>query len=369
MTSFYSSASNFSGAEVGGVDPRTGLFNISLPLIKLLSGSLAGPPLSLALHYSPLSTINNGFGIGFELNLSSYDTHTGKLLLSTGEEYRVSSSGKIVKQKKLNNFAFKKLDDANCQIVYKSGLIEHLSLHKSVFVPSRISGPCGRSLNLRWSSKYTPARLTQVSDGDGTVLCSMAYPDESYATTTFTVLPDDNERSYDTIFKFTNEHLVKVTCHMVEPALVWTFDYDDVGPKKGCRAITTVAAPTGLIEQVRYYSEEGMAFPDIAKLPALPCVQRHTVSPGGGQAKSVTQWTWTKNNYLGNNAGLNQWQPDTDGMLNILLSDYQYGSTADLMSSDGKTVLSSVTRRYNSYHLQESEAMLKDGKKHTKTTQ
>ncbi len=97
--SFYSQAGNFISATLGGVDPRTGLFNLSLPLVNLHSAKLAGPALALSLQYSPLSSDNEGFGRGFALNLTRYNLPARKLTLSTGEEYRVSSSGTVVKQK------------------------------------------------------------------------------------------------------------------------------------------------------------------------------------------------------------------------------------------------------------------------------
>lgn len=188
---FYSQANNFISSVQGGVDPRTGLFNINLPLVSLHSGKLAGPEMALSLQYSPLSPVNEGFGKGFSLNLTRYDTDTGKLMLYTGEEYPVSSNGATVKQKKLKNFIFRKIDDNNCLVIHKSGLTEHLSLRKSVYVPTRITAPDGRGLTLTWKSAYTPPRLARVTDDDGVVLFSAAYPDASVASTRFSLLPED----------------------------------------------------------------------------------------------------------------------------------------------------------------------------------
>lgn len=106
--SFYSAAGNFISAIKSGVNPRTGLFNVSLPLISLRTGDLAGPGLALNLSYSPLSSEDEGFGRGFTLNLSRYDSRARKLYLSTGEEYRISSSGNAVIQQRFRNFIFKR---------------------------------------------------------------------------------------------------------------------------------------------------------------------------------------------------------------------------------------------------------------------
>lgn len=368
-STFYSQAGNFISSVQGGVDPRTGLFNVSMPLVNLHSCRLAGPALALSLQYSPISSLNEGFGTGFSLNLTRYDTATGKLTLSTGEEYRVSVGNFSVKQKKLKNFIFKKTNEKSCQVIHKNGLTEYLSLRKSVYVPTRIAAPDGRGLTLKWSSDYPSPRLIGITDDDGAVLCSVTYPDASVASTHLYLLPDDNISGYGVIFHFTNEYLVRVTSKADTPALEWTFDYDDVGPQKNYRAIAGLTSPTGLKEKVTWYKDRGMEFPEASGLPALPCVFQHTLIPGAGQPRSTTQWSWTQKNYLGKDAGLNQWQPDSDSMLNILLADYQYGSTATMMESDGSTVISTVTRRYNSYHLQVSQTTLRGGKTYSQTTE
>ncbi|UWS33255.1 RHS repeat domain-containing protein [Erwinia pyrifoliae] len=360
--SFYSHAGNFISATLGGVDPRTGLFNLSLPLVNLHSAKLAGPALSLSLQYSPLSSDNEGFGRGFALNLTRYNLAARKLTLSSGEEYRVSSSGTTVKQKKLKNFIFENTGNSTCRVIHKFGLIENLAQYGSLFLPTLITAPDGRSLNFVWSSSHSPSRLVRVTEDDGTVLCAISHADESVATVALDVLPDSVESAYRMVFKFTNAHLVRVTSTADAVPPTWNFLYEDVGPGNDYRVITSLTSPTGLTEKVAYYADRGMAFPDIAGLAALPCVHMHKISPGGGQPLIVTQWEWTENNYLGRDSGQNQWQPDTDQMLDILLNDYQYGSTAKVLDMDGSTILSALTRRYNSYHLQVMESTLRSGK-------
>ncbi|WP_265015335.1 hypothetical protein [Wolbachia endosymbiont (group B) of Camptogramma bilineatum] len=230
--SYYTSAGNFISAVQGSVDPRTGLFNVHLPLANAQANALMGPMLSLTLLYSPLSTVDNGFGKGFRLNFSRYDKNTRQLLLSNGEEYRMGNNDQV-QQQKLKSFIFKKLDNNTCQIVYKSGLIEHLSLRSGeIYVPSQISSADGRTLNLTWDSSFSPARLTQITDDEGTLLCSVTYPDITSADTIFTLLPGKANLSYKIIFKFHNGMLEKVTSEAVNPGLVWSFGYEYIGPQK-----------------------------------------------------------------------------------------------------------------------------------------
>lgn len=366
-SSYYTSAGNFISAVQGGVDPRTGLFNLHLPLANTHANALMGLMLSLGLFYSPLSVTDHGFGTGFRLNLSRYDTTTWQLLLSSGEEYRVGSNGRL-KQQKLKNFIFQKRDDRNCRIVYKSGLVEHLALRRGgVYVPIRIVSAAGRALNLTWTSHFLPARLTTITDDSGRVLCSVQYPDDGFATTRFTLLPGKAEIKH--VFRFTNELLVKLVSRTATDELAWGFDYEDIGPAGRYRAITAVKTPTGLKEKVRYYTDEDsmMAFPDIARLSPLPCVHRHTLIPGGGQPRSVTTWSYTRNNYLGKNAPMNEWRSDQDQMLHILLPDYRYTSTERHLDADGNTACK-ITRAYNSYHLLVSERTEREGKIYTRET-
>lgn len=369
-SSHYTSAGNFISAVQGSVDPRTGLFNVHLPLANIHTNSLMGPALSLDLLYSPLSTVNNGFGSGFRLNLSQYNANTRQLLLSNGEEYRVGNNEQV-KQQKLKNFIFKKTDENTCQIIYKSGLIELLTLHSGeIYVPTKISSAGGRSLNLTWDSSFSPARLTEVIDDEGVRLCSVTYPNIISIATVFTILPYKTNLSHKMTFTFINERLKKVSSDAVDHALVWSFDYDNIGPQGSYRAITAVHSPTGMIEKVSYYTQtkDSMAFPDIAKLTPLPCVHRHTLIPGGEQPQSVTTWSYTRKNYLGKDAPMNEWHPDHDSMLNTLLTDYQYGSTEQHLD-ENNNILYKVKRNYNSYHLLASEETIRDGKTHLRETE
>jgi RHS repeat-associated protein len=362
--SFYSAAGNFIDAISGGVDPRTGLFNVSLPLVNIHPNNLAGPDVFLMLRYSPLSFAEEGFGRGFELNISRYDVASRRLHLSTGEDYCISSSGATIKQKKFRNFIFKKIDDLNYQIIYKSGLIEYLRRYDSVCVPVRAVNPDGRSVRFMWDSSVTPPRLKSVNDDNATVFCKITYN----TATVFTVLPNDDASAYDIVFELGDGLLQNITSHALAPELIWTFDYDKVGPGRSLPAITGITTPTGQKETVIYAGDQGMAFPETAGLPALPRVVLHILSPGGGQPGLETRWTWTEKNYLGNNSGYKLWQPDIDPMLHIPAHDYSYGSTATMLDAESGSLFGMITRRYNSYHLQVSEITLREGKRHSVST-
>jgi hypothetical protein len=133
---------------------------LSLTLLSLAANNQLGPAVDLSLTYDPLSSDNPGFGTGFTLNLSSYNTATGMLRLSSGERYRVSnhrSAGGSAK--KLNNFIFRKTADAY-EVIWKNGVTEVLPgpvSSVSLRYPIRITSPTGRLVTLNWD--YTGETL------------------------------------------------------------------------------------------------------------------------------------------------------------------------------------------------------------------
>lgn len=376
--SFYSAAGNFIDAVQGGVDPRTGLFNVSLPLMNLRSAGLSGPQLTLGLRYSPLSQRDEGFGRGFLLNMTRYDESSRSLILSTGEHYMLTESGKSLRQQRFKNFLFEKTKNKEYRVVYKSGLIETLQLRGSVYVTKSVLDSCARGFRYIYTwrnDNHTPVRLRRVTDHNGVELCSITYADLKTETAQVFVLQNDTAFSDKFIFTFTDDSLLTdVTRQNGEHKDRWLFSYDWAGPGAKYNIINSVKYPSGASESVSYYKERSMRFPDNAGpgMAGLPCVELHVISPGAGQPATRTRWTWTEENYLGRNAVTDkniEWLSYIDPLLNLLLSTYFYGSTATILSSDSAATLASITRHYNSFHLQVSETRLRDRKTHTVFTE
>jgi len=363
--SFYTTAGNFIDTVQGGVDPRTGLFNVSLPLVNLRGGNLAGPVLALALRYSPLSVRDEGFGIGWALNLTRYDISSRLLVLSTGEIYRISPSGKSVLQKKIPNFIFRKQDEDCYQIIYKTGIIETLIRYDTVFVTTLITSPCGRHISFDWD---TSARLLRVRNHDSTVLCQIIYASGFVTSTLLSVLSNDHDVHYDISFNYANGYLNGVALQADDSIFKWGFSYETARKNAYDHwVIISISYPTGAKEKV-LYDDSGMLFPDGMNFAALPCVIKHTFYPGGEQPSVLTKWEWTKNNYLGKNLRRSKWSWEIDPLLDKLIATYVYGSTEKIIAADGLSVLSSVIRRYNNYHLLISERAFSAGKLYQQIT-
>jgi len=89
MQEFFSQSQNFIGSHQTGIDPRTGVFTLHLPLANIHANYGMGPEISLSLTSSSLSQEDEGFGAGFGLPFTTYDKPNRLLRLSTGEQYLV----------------------------------------------------------------------------------------------------------------------------------------------------------------------------------------------------------------------------------------------------------------------------------------
>ncbi|EPY7113961.1 RHS repeat domain-containing protein [Klebsiella variicola] len=367
-SSFYTAAGNFLSAIQGGVDPRTGLFTVNLPLADLRSNDLAGPGLKLALCYSPLNDRDDGFGRGFAMNLTRYDLLKRRLYLSTGESYPVScSEGTALRHHNTLNFLMREQDGYISQVIHKSGLVEDLVLYNTAAYTRTLTDALGRSISFKWNrnSSGMGVRLSAVTgyqNGLITTLCSVKYSDDPEQAATFSVLPDDLVSGYDIVFHVRDGVLCSVSSRATDPEQTWSFGYDHLNsdaiktPKP--RYLVSMSSSAGLEERVTYPGGAGSSFPDGIGLPPLPRVSTHIISPGNDQAKTETQWEWTEENYLGRGVpgfDSSRWNSNSDYMLIRLAPDYTYGSTSVFANCR-------VTRRYNSFHQLVSEHTLRDGK-------
>jgi hypothetical protein len=87
-SSLQSNALNFMSHVDTGTDPRTGLYTCSINLPVLKSNNLCGPDVKVQLSFSPLNNIDSGLGLGWNLQLSQYNTYDHILSLGTGETFQ-----------------------------------------------------------------------------------------------------------------------------------------------------------------------------------------------------------------------------------------------------------------------------------------
>ncbi|WP_449220490.1 RHS repeat-associated core domain-containing protein [Tistrella mobilis] len=351
MADFYSQAFNFPSALQSGVDPRTGLYSVSLPIARLIGNANLGPSLDLALRYDPLGAAAPGIGQGFSLGLSRYDSGQRLLILSTGDQFKVNetTNGVSLQQNRLDTVRFEKLTTGSYagyyKITHKSGDVELLRNDAfTIKVPSRIYSPTGRRLDLTWDQSGTTRRLTEVRD-ETTVLFQASY---GTSVSTLTVWPGQTG-SYTLRLFFQGNFLNRVENTSQTPALAWGLTYNPVG---GRQMLTELQSPTGLIERVTYLAGTA-AFPSGAGLPALPRVDSYTQYPQGNQPAISRTYTYSSNNYLGASASGGRWSPDSDYLYDVLTS-YTYWSRETSVCGD-RTM--TIERTYNNFHLMTREVV------------
>ena len=345
---FFSQSLNFIGAQQTGIDPRTGVFTLCLPLANINANYGMGPEVSLSLTSNSFSRENVGFGVSFGLPFTTYDKPNRLLRLSTGEQYIVEDDsdyyqGEIsIKQKKLNNFIFERVNASETEkgyykVTYKSGLVEILDDPDSSYPIKNtvsIQNYEGNAVYLKW--KGNTARLESIVD-DYHTLVSISYKDMNAPVVS--VYPE-GEEAYTIQLTLGNGYLEEV--RQVEENYNWFFYYTAEG------FIKEINHPTGLIEMIDY-QEDVFQFPDNV-YRGLPAAIRHTRYPESKGPKIVSSFTYTSNNYLGYQSGL-VFEADRDNLYTVL-NHYVYGSTEKQIHGN---LIIEIERRYNSFHLNTSE--------------
>ncbi|WP_248743080.1 MULTISPECIES: RHS repeat-associated core domain-containing protein [unclassified Pseudomonas] len=340
--SVHSNAFNFGEFVTGGVDPRTGLYTCSLSLGAVRSADLNGPSFGLALGFNPLDTRNTGFGLGWSLATTRYDTRSKMMTLFSGERYKAveTVAGLRFREMKLESVRVVKTGAGRFDVRYKDGHREELTVQGGslVAVPTRIIAANGAGITLLYKVVNQYPELIEVRDDQRTLLkisrkgtlVTLSQNPDTASTADFTMKLDSNDR-------------------VVEIGLPegrgWDLEYsliDEVGYLK------RVVTPLGAVEIIRY-KEQGHLLPasDVGATATLPHVMAHDIYPGHGQPKTSRTFTFSDRNFLGHGLSV---EPSDDGdPLYSAPWSYQYASEERLVV-DGK-VHSHIKRTYNKFHL------------------
>lgn len=136
-TAVHSNAFNFLSFVQTGVDPRTGLYTVSVSLPEVKTNDLSGPAVPLTLTFNPLNTLDSGFGLGWNLALTQYTPSNQVLSVHSGESFKVTSRAPgnparmLMKEQKIENFQLYDISGdprGDFKVVHKSGLVEILKL-------------------------------------------------------------------------------------------------------------------------------------------------------------------------------------------------------------------------------------------------
>lgn len=349
----HSNAFNFMSFVQGGVDERTGQYNLNIELPQLPNNALNGPILPLRLSFSPLNNQNSGFGKGWTLLLSQYNLDDNKLDLHTGQSFKISDNGPgqpaPVLERKLEIFYFENRSEGatkRYRIAHKSGLVEWLQPQPTdlrLALPVRVEASSGHGITLAYH-RTKKGCLESIVDDTGRKLLSIDYVGDSRVD--ITLLPNSAASAQYSLV-LTGDRLTKVTLPTSNGA-AWSVGYESVGEML---CVTRLDTPLGGTELITY-QECGHYFPGSTDR-ALPYVTRHVLKPGVGQADMETTYTFSAENFLGYNA-LTSWIDNgLDNLYRVADRGYTYGSIATLLC-DSKPVRT-VERRYNRHHLMVEE--------------
>jgi RHS repeat-associated protein len=362
-----SNALNFLSAVNSGVDPRTGLYRVSINLPEIQSNELRGPGLALGLAYSVLNKEDDGYGVGWNLQLTQYNLgNPGNplLTLSTGESLAVTSSEVqgnrwrlYMAEQKLDGFHFyreKTLSGADqYRVIHKSGKVEILTpLSSSNFaLPSQILSPAGHRLRLRYRvPTSTGLILLDATDDKDTVVLSVERPTSTLGYK-IKVHPAGGPGGVPVAEYLVTMNATGQVLSIQLPGEAtgrWLFDY---GEKiRGYQCIRTVTTPLGAQETVTY-GDGGHAFPQAKHLP-LPRVTKHTIAPGFEQPPIEVTYTYRNkdnedHNFLGNGVGL-AWSDNGRDNLYQYNQPYEYACVQSIRAGDA---IRTVRRSFNRIHL------------------
>ncbi|WP_353102697.1 type IV secretion protein Rhs [Myroides odoratus] len=339
MSHFYSQSQNLVSTMHTGIDPRTGAFSLRIPIALVNSNQGKGPIMNLTLHHQTRNTQQHGLGLGFSFSFTTYDQENKILKLATGEQYQMEDQDVFfeVKQSKQTSFVFERLTDCY-KITYETGRIEILdspASDKKIKNTLRIENQQGYFVVLKWALNKANY-LVEIAD-EQTKLVQIDYVDVLHPI--IILLPDTVEEDK---FELTlvNDYLVAMKQETTEG--MWFFDYTTAG------LLQHIEHPTGVIETIEYQSEY-LRFPQDV-YTALPVATHHIITSKRNQLRSVSSFTYTKNNFLGFSSGVD-FQCNRDNLYEVLKA-YRYGSVETQILEHG---VIETQRLYNNYHLLVSE--------------
>ncbi|MFG3449361.1 RHS repeat domain-containing protein [Stenotrophomonas sp. NPDC047960] len=362
-TSVHSNAFNFKSYFDHGVDPRTGLYTLSLSVPELKCNGLTGPTFPLSITFNPMNTMDEGFGVGWSMNLTEYRARDHQLSLSNGESFTVTGSGADlgVEEQKLDSFHLHDDGGGQLTVVHRDGRVEVLrtggSADKARALPVTVMSPEGRRLDIDYVSFRGGQRLSSVREHSGRVLLDVLRPGDSEVELQF--FPgagEDGAPLARYLLTLNGDGWVDKIILPTQEEACWQLAYE---VHNDYVHLTELWSPTGSHEVVSYFTggDEGHRFPGDAR-PAVPRVTRHLLEPGFGQPPMETRYQYRSTrshpagNFLGQGA-LDDYPDDGRDNLYRASPDFHYGTTIELWA-DG-ALQRSVERTFNRFHLQVEE--------------
>ncbi|HCN45114.1 MAG TPA: sugar-binding protein [Pseudomonas sp.] len=354
-SSIHSNAFNFLSFVTTGVDPRTGQYTCGLTLPDIEGNDLEGPKVPLRLGYNPLNAFDSGFGKGWSLQLTQYDTDSNMVTLASGETFKVTSDSSIddqllMREKKLDSFRLHKLAEDRFRVVHKSGLVEELSKigNHPIALPASMHNPQGHHVLLTYVLFGGARLLKSIANADGSLLLDIT---RQSASVQVRLHPGTQWESLFSLVLQGSENRVQRIELPTGNLAGWRFGYE---VQEGLLCINRIEGPLGGHQEVVYDSQPHLFPGDDNR--RLPRVARHRHFPGPDQLPIETRYQYSSNNFLGRNAPNLTWEDNGEDNLYKVLSDYRYESTEQLWDVVGNSAKRSIRRVFNRFHLTVEES-------------
>ncbi|WP_426118563.1 RHS repeat domain-containing protein [Pseudomonas sp. DSP3-2-2] len=362
MKHIYSNAYNFLSFVTAGVDPRTGTYSCNISLSALMANALSGPSVPVSIGFNALNTANAGFGLGWTLPLTRYNSTSRELVLSSGARYRANLAPDlfVLIDKKVRDLKATRVGD-ELFVEHKSGIVEVLTTSGSSgdeWLVSKIYSPEGRAVSLVYSLVGGQQLLREIRDESSTLL-TVDVPTGSSLASSITLWPESPSRKLVFMLQMQNNELTKISVLLDNNSRAsWRLTY---GTVDGLRLITRLELPTGGIDRIEYQAS-ALSLPADAPVSALPAVSSHTSFAGSDQPPVRREYRYSLKNYLGNGSNA-RWRDDGDNLYQAP-GDYEYESTEELVLGAGtsKRTVRSTRRIYNRFHLPVEETVNQNGK-------
>lgn len=280
------------------VDPRTGLFEVYVPLPAVIGNAGNGPVIEMSLHNTPVVNNEAALGDGWFYCMTTFSEHHKKLTLHSGEVLAMEKDKDLKQSAIIAQWSAGKLT-----VQRRGGRKEVLVAvgNTGIYVPESLTTDGYNSLTLSWThtphvidgKTYYQIQLSEIRDATRSLLKVQYTPGDPAAATVIsaanlTFWPDDASETLDYALAIENYALKSVS---LGATIKSSFEYDD-HPTCGW-LLTKITHFEGLQEQVQY-EDNGLTFPDNPRLSALPCVSTHTRTPNGGGTPVITRYVYER---------------------------------------------------------------------------
>ncbi len=366
MSNTFSQASNFTSAMRGTVDLRTGQFRAMLQIENILANRMKGPSVPFGFRYAPFNEIDYGFGRGWSLIWSSYDSDNKLLLPSDGTVLKIAPKTtdgvQTIVQGPLEKVIFSRLGTQAYSVTHAEGNVDILkgsSYGYSVKVPERIFSKAGHSVRLTWDEPdVSHHRLTGFYDDDGRQILAVDYGNA--LAPVITLWPGSGESLVIRLGLTVRSGVSYLTSIACGTDYEWTLGYD-YSLSSTLAPLNAISHAGGLIETA-VYQKEGFQLPtDAHSTERIPYVVSHTLDPGCGQPPVVRKYSYDPSgrNYLGYNTTFLSYSADQDNLYYSNNLQYQYSSTEETLGPDGVNIVSKQT--FDMVHLMVSDETVQAG--------